>query len=121
MELVFFPEGKHILELPLQRVGSMQGSVDWFRYWLQGYENPNPQYPEQSVRWRALRAQHEWNERLIAAGKDPAAEFIKRRNRSRKPLMDTDNRPWYRDLSGYRWLVLSVCNPRLNTILRRFP
>ena len=78
VEFVFFPEGKHILELPLQRAGSMQGSVDWFRFWLQGYENPNPQYPEQYPRWRALRAQHEWNEKFIAEGKDPGAEFIEK-------------------------------------------
>jgi dipeptidyl aminopeptidase/acylaminoacyl peptidase len=78
VELVLFPEGKHILELPLQRVGSMQGSVDWFRFWLQGYENPNSQYPGQYSRWRTLRAQHEWNEKLIAAGKDPGVEFIKK-------------------------------------------
>ena len=78
VELVLFPEGKHVLELPLQRVGSMQGSVDWFRFWLQGYENPNPQYPGQYSRWHALRAQQAWNEKLIAAGKDPAAEFVKK-------------------------------------------
>jgi dipeptidyl aminopeptidase/acylaminoacyl peptidase len=78
VELVLFPEGKHILELPLQRAGSMQGSVDWFRFWLQGYEKPNPQYPGQYARWRALRAQHEWNEKLIVAGKNPAAEFIEK-------------------------------------------
>jgi hypothetical protein len=77
VELVLFPEGKHVLELPLQRVGSMQGSVDWFRFWLQGYENPKPQYSGQYARWRALRAQQAWNEKLIAAGKDPAAEFVK--------------------------------------------
>ena len=80
VELVLFPEGKHILELPLQRVGSMQGSVDWFRFWLQGYENPSPQYPGQYSRWRTLRIQHAWNEKLIAAGKDPAAEFIKKQH-----------------------------------------
>ncbi|MGD0782827.1 MAG: prolyl oligopeptidase family serine peptidase, partial [Candidatus Aminicenantales bacterium] len=79
VELVLFPEGKHVLELPLQRAGSMQGSVDWFRFWLQGEENPHPQYQGQNERWRALRALHEWNEKLIAAGKDPAAEFIKKR------------------------------------------
>jgi dipeptidyl aminopeptidase/acylaminoacyl peptidase len=78
VELILFPEGKHILELPLQRVGSMQGSVDWFRFWLQGYENPHPQYPEQYARWRSLRARHERNEKLIAAGQDPAAEFVEK-------------------------------------------
>ena len=79
VELVLFPEGEHILKLPLQRIGSMQGSVDWFRFWLQNEENPHPQYPDQYARWRKLRAQHERNEKLIAAGKDPAAEFIKQR------------------------------------------
>jgi dipeptidyl aminopeptidase/acylaminoacyl peptidase len=76
VELILFPEGRHILELPLQRAGSMQGSVDWFRFWLQGYENPHPQYPDQNARWGKLRAQQEWNEKLIGEGKDPAAEFI---------------------------------------------
>ena len=80
VELVFFPEGKHILDLPLQRLGSMQGSLDWFRFWLQGYENPNPQYPDQYARWHILRAQHVWNEKLIAAGKDPATEFVKKQS-----------------------------------------
>ena len=79
VELVLFPEGKHVLELPQQRAGSMQGSVDWFRFWLQGEENPHPQYQGQNERWRVLRAQHESNEKLIAAGKDPAVEFIKKR------------------------------------------
>jgi dipeptidyl aminopeptidase/acylaminoacyl peptidase len=80
VELVLFPEGEHILQLPLQRVGSMQGSVDWFRFWLQGWENPHPQYPDQYERWRALKAQHEWNEKLIAAGQDPSKEFIEKQN-----------------------------------------
>jgi dipeptidyl aminopeptidase/acylaminoacyl peptidase len=78
VELVLFPDGKHVLELPQQRAGSMQGSVDWFRFWLQGYEEPHPQYSEQYARWRKLRAQHEWNERRIEEGKDPAAEFIEK-------------------------------------------
>ena len=78
VELVLFPEGKHILELPLQRAGSMQGSVDWFRFWLQGYENPHPQYQDQNARWGKLRAQQERNEKQIAEGKDPAAEFVEK-------------------------------------------
>jgi hypothetical protein len=94
VELVLFPEGKHILDLPLQRAGSMQGSVDWFRFWLQGNENPQPQYPDQYPRWRELRARHAWNEKLILAGKDPAAEFIRERlrggNRERLALERAD-------------------------------
>ena len=84
VELVLFPEGEHILKLPQQRLGSMQGSVDWFRFWLQNHENANPQYPEQYARWRKLRVQHEWNEKMIAAGKDPAANFIRLQRSGRK-------------------------------------
>jgi dipeptidyl aminopeptidase/acylaminoacyl peptidase len=84
VELVLFPKGKHVLELPLQRVGSMQGSVDWFRFWLQGHEDSDPQYPEQYTRWRKLRAEHLQNEKLLAEGKDPSKEFINRRRDAAK-------------------------------------
>jgi hypothetical protein len=84
VELVLFPEGEHILKLPLQRLGSMQGSVDWFRFWLQDYENQSPQYSEQYPRWRKLHVQHDWNEKMIAAGKDAAEEFIKQKRNGGK-------------------------------------
>ncbi len=29
--------------------------VDWFRFWLQGYEDPDPAKAEQYKRWRELR------------------------------------------------------------------
>jgi dipeptidyl aminopeptidase/acylaminoacyl peptidase len=29
-------------------------NLDWFRFWLQGYEDPNPSKSEQYLRWRAL-------------------------------------------------------------------
>ena len=76
VELIYFPSGKHILDRPLQRVGSMQRVVDWFRFWLQGYERKGPEDPEQYVRWRKLKAQSDWNEALRRAGRDPAAEYL---------------------------------------------
>jgi dipeptidyl aminopeptidase/acylaminoacyl peptidase len=78
VELMWFPGGVHNLQLPSEREASMEQVVDWFRFWLQRYERPSvPDDPERYVRWRELREQHQVNERHIAEGKDPAAEFEK--------------------------------------------
>jgi hypothetical protein len=61
---------------PLERIASLQRNVDWFRFWVQGYEAKAPDYdPDQYVRWRKLRDQKEWNERMQVQGKDPRVEF----------------------------------------------
>jgi dipeptidyl aminopeptidase/acylaminoacyl peptidase len=62
VELYFYPNGRHPLDTPLQRVSSLQRNVDWFRFWIQGYERPNPEDSEQYPRWRALRALENRNE-----------------------------------------------------------
>ena len=78
VELYFYPNGEHALDTPFERVASLQRNVDWFRFWMQGYEGKAPEYdPEQYIRWRKLREQQEWNERMRARGKDPVAEFIR--------------------------------------------
>jgi len=58
VELYFYPNGHHPLDTPFERVSSLQRNVDWFRFWLQGYERPNPEDPEQYVRWRALAGEN---------------------------------------------------------------
>jgi len=55
VELTYMPEGQHILQRPLERLASQQGSFDWFRFWLQGYEDPDPSKAAQYKRWEALR------------------------------------------------------------------
>lgn len=55
VDLIYFPYGQHILQRPSERVASQQGNVDWFRFWLQGYEDPNPKKHEQYERWRQMR------------------------------------------------------------------
>jgi hypothetical protein len=55
VDLIYIPRGQHILQKPLDRMASQQGSVDWFRFWLQGWEDPNPAKSEQYERWRQLR------------------------------------------------------------------
>jgi dipeptidyl aminopeptidase/acylaminoacyl peptidase len=55
VDLIYFPHGTHIHQKPMERLESQQGSVDWFRFWLQGYEDPDPAKRAQYERWRALQ------------------------------------------------------------------
>lgn len=41
-EMVIFPGGSHGLMTPSDRMISLQGNVDWFRFWLQGEERSEP-------------------------------------------------------------------------------
>jgi hypothetical protein len=56
VEMIYLPEGTHILEKPWERMISQQGNVDWFCFWLKGEEDPDPAKAEQYRRWRELRA-----------------------------------------------------------------
>jgi hypothetical protein len=53
--LIYFPEGQHVLQKPLERLAAQQGNVDWFRFWLQGYEDPDPAKVKQYAHWREMR------------------------------------------------------------------
>jgi len=57
VDLIYFPNGQHILQKPLERMASQQGNVDWFRFWLLNEEDPDPAKEEQYAKWRQLRAQ----------------------------------------------------------------
>lgn len=59
VDFIYFSKGNHILFSPANRLGSQGGNVDWFRFWLQGLEDPDPKKAEQNKRWRDLRRQHE--------------------------------------------------------------
>ncbi|HEV2396208.1 MAG TPA: prolyl oligopeptidase family serine peptidase [Candidatus Sulfotelmatobacter sp.] len=60
VELYRYPKGDHPLDTPLERLASLQRNLDWFRFWMQGYESHPPDYdPTQYVRWRALRLRNE--------------------------------------------------------------
>jgi len=54
VEMIYIPEGTHILEKPWDRMISQQGNVDWFCFWLKGEEDPDPTKAEQYKRWREL-------------------------------------------------------------------
>lgn len=55
VDLIYFPEGSHIHQRPLERLESQQGNVDWMRFWLQGYEDHDPAKRAEYERWRSLR------------------------------------------------------------------
>ena len=55
VDLIYFPDGQHILQRPLDRFTSQQGNVDWFRFWLEGYEDPDPSKREQYRRWEQMK------------------------------------------------------------------
>jgi dipeptidyl aminopeptidase/acylaminoacyl peptidase len=55
VDLIYFPNGTHIHQRPQERLESQQGNVDWMRFWLQGYEDPDPRKRSQYERWRKLR------------------------------------------------------------------
>ena len=54
VDLVYIPNAQHILQQPQDRYASQQGNVDWFRFWLQRYEDPDPSKSEQYRRWDKL-------------------------------------------------------------------
>ena len=68
VDLFYYPRGQHELDTPGERIASLQRNVDWFRFWMQGYERPDPGVGEQYRRWRSLKA--EQTETHSAASKD---------------------------------------------------
>ena len=55
VEFVLYPDEGHIFTQPEHRYFSMQRNLDWFRFWLQGKERPDPDAREQYARWRQMR------------------------------------------------------------------
>jgi hypothetical protein len=62
VDLLFFPDARHVLTTPQERFASEQGNVDWFTFWLKGDEDPDPTKAEQYSRWHGLRKLQEQNE-----------------------------------------------------------
>jgi len=70
-ELVLLNTDEHVLTNPATRLASQGGSVDWFRFWLQGYEDSDPGKADQYARWRDLQTlQRAQDAERANAGKD---------------------------------------------------
>ncbi len=57
--MVTLEEDDHPLQKLWNRLVSRGGTVDWFRFWLKGDEDPDPAKREQYERWRELRKVHQ--------------------------------------------------------------
>lgn len=54
VELWAFPDETHIKYQPRHRLAANIRNFDWFRYWLQGWVDPDPQKRDQYAHWRAF-------------------------------------------------------------------
>jgi dipeptidyl aminopeptidase/acylaminoacyl peptidase len=57
VEMYFYPDEQHQPDHPQARVASLQRNVDWYRFWLQGFERKeHPEDPDIYTRWRGLKS-----------------------------------------------------------------
>lgn len=68
VELLYFRNGDHVLAKPPELLASQEMNVDWYDFWLNGHEDPDPAKVEQYARWRELRKLQEQNEKKSANG-----------------------------------------------------
>jgi dipeptidyl aminopeptidase/acylaminoacyl peptidase len=64
-ELYVFPHEPHLKLEPRHLLAIGDRNLDWFRFWLQGYVDPDPAKADQYRRWTAMRV------RAAAAGLHP--------------------------------------------------
>jgi dipeptidyl aminopeptidase/acylaminoacyl peptidase len=57
VDLIVLNTREHVLEDPVLRLVAQTGNVDWFRFWLEDYEDPDPAKQPQYARWRQLRGE----------------------------------------------------------------
>lgn len=51
-----FPDEPHIKFQPRHKLAVYERNLDWFRFWLQGYEDPTPEKLDQYRVWKELKA-----------------------------------------------------------------
>jgi len=54
-DIYVFPDETHIKFQPRHKLAVYERNVDWFRFWLQGYEDPNPDKAGQYRIWREMK------------------------------------------------------------------
>jgi dipeptidyl aminopeptidase/acylaminoacyl peptidase len=55
VEAYVFSDEYHVMWQPIHRLALYRRNIDWFRFWLQDYEDPSPEKAAQYARWRAMR------------------------------------------------------------------
>jgi hypothetical protein len=72
VDILMLNTQQHVLTNPAVRLASQGGSVDWFRFWLQDYEDPDPAKAEQYIRWHGLRKLQQENENERIPPREPS-------------------------------------------------
>lgn len=54
-DLYVFSNEPHQKFQPRHKLAAYERNFDWFRFWLQGYEDPEPQKQDQYSHWRAMK------------------------------------------------------------------
>jgi dipeptidyl aminopeptidase/acylaminoacyl peptidase len=57
-DMYVFPNEPHLKFQPRHKLAVYTRNLDWFRFWLQGYEDPDPGKRGQYAHWREMRADH---------------------------------------------------------------
>jgi dipeptidyl aminopeptidase/acylaminoacyl peptidase len=55
VEMFIYPNEEHVKNQPKHRYEIYERNLDWFKFWLQKKEDPDPAKAEQYKRWRELR------------------------------------------------------------------
>lgn len=55
-DMYVFPNEPHQKFQPRHKLAVYERNVDWFRFWLQGVEDPNPAKRQQYEHWRSIKA-----------------------------------------------------------------
>jgi hypothetical protein len=55
VEFVQLQTSEHVITDPAVRAAAQGGNVDWFRFWLQGYRDPEPSKQGEYQRWESIR------------------------------------------------------------------
>lgn len=57
-EMYVFPNEPHIKFQPRHKLAAQERNLDWFRFWLQGHQDPDPAKAGQYGIWNGLRQRH---------------------------------------------------------------
>ena len=55
-DLYVFPNEPHQKFQPKHKLAVYERNLDWFRFWLQGYQDPDPSKATQYARWQLMKA-----------------------------------------------------------------
>ena len=58
-DIYVFPDEPHIKFQPRHKLTAYERNLDWFRFWLQGYEDPDALKAAQYRSWRRMKEEIE--------------------------------------------------------------